>query len=47
MEQEIVGYLTDPVLNDVVQQLKREFPSMGETMLWGAIANNGIQGHPQ
>ena len=37
MEQETVGYLTDPVLNDVVQQLKREFPSMGETMLWGQL----------
>ena len=43
MEQEPVGHLTDPELNDVVQQLKREFLSMGETMLWGHLRTMGFR----
>ena len=42
MEEEPVGNLTDPGLSGVVQQLKREFPSMGETMLWGQLRSMGF-----
>ena len=43
MEQEPVGHLTDLELNDVVQQLKREFPSMRETMLWWQLRTMGFR----
>ena len=37
-----MGSLTDEQLSDVVRDLKKEFPSMGGTMLWGQLRAMGF-----